>query len=742
MKKKQKEKRVAMALATSLIVGSLPANLVYAETDIIDKLNSELEVNVNENTLANNNIEKDNKAIVEEITAKEFTRVKVEVMRITLEDGRVIRAAKDENNEVTLQELDATSQWIDKVIMGQVEVKEMAPTKDGGYTVTYLDHKKNDSFKYKQAYDKNYSKIGTEEIVGIEIITVDSNTLSLDLVVNNNSTTIKTPLGESIVKDFTPVFCDYIGSEHIFIIGEDSQGDSSALVVTGSGKVVNGDAIKNLQGVSPEYTEIKSLGASEIEDEKFIISGYAVKGTEPGKKDGFLIQFDENGNKDSEIKIISSSYSKNGDASINLSLKFASGNILIKGDNLSDMYVNSLDYVDTRPIKESLTLSNGKSYKVVKETTKSKAGSGNVNTFAVKSINDIFEYDIATYQGVEDVKLIPGNKNQVLIAVSNMDNSTEVGVINTEYDADVDNDGEVISKVVDAGKIEDSKGPILNIDIKNIKVNGDGKLSVTTINSSTPIEVDVKNVEAGTPIDVIKPQPPVEEEPEVKPEEKPEVNPEEKPEEKPEGKPEATPPTENNQIVNIDKGEEIVFDITKPTNIKIVSSKLENKDVEYILVNGIKVTKTTIEGKLTRSISAYATKEYFSVDNGSIILSAELFEDLNLDTKEGYSIGVGFTDGSQITELAKLSIVDSSVDTENTVTSPVEEDENDSDNGNNSNSGSDSTTNEVETNDEEQTNNTEDNTLPKTGSSIGSGAVSAFGMLSALVGTVLLKKNK
>lgn len=225
-------------------------------------------------------------------------------------------------------------------------------------------------------------------------------------------------------------------------------------------------------------------------------------------------------------------------------------------------------------------------------------------------------------------------------------------------------------------------------------------------------------------------------------EEKPEVTPpvEEKPEVKPpvEEKPEVNLPVEDNQIINIDNGEEIVFDVNEPTNIKIVSSKLENKEVEYILVNGIKVTKTTIEGKSIRSTSTYSTKEYFTTSNGYIILSAKLFEDLNLDIKEGYNIGVVFADGSEITDLVKLNIMDSSIDKENIVTPPVADNENNSNNNENiTNVESNSTTNKVEA-----TNNKEYNKLPNTGSPIGSGLVSVFGMLSVFGGTRLLKNKK
>ena len=207
-----------------------------------------------------------------------------------------------------------------------------------------------------------------------------------------------------------------------------------------------------------------------------------------------------------------------------------------------------------------------------------------------------------------------------------------------------------------------------------------------------------------------------------------------------EEKPEVKPPVENNLIVNVDNGEKIVFDINKPTNIKIISSKLENKDIEYILVNGIKVTKTTIERNLTRNISLASINEYFTTDNGSITLSARLFEDLNLDVKDDYNIGVGFADGTEITNLVKLNIVD----TNNVVTPPINDNENNS------------TTNKEETNNSEtinsETNNSEANNsestnfkinkLPNTGSSASSGISLIFGMISTFMGTILLKKKK
>ncbi len=717
MKKKQKEKQIAMVLATGIIASNFPTTITYAQTDIVNELNSVLESNIN-NALTNNNVLADTNNIQE-------------VFRVTLIDGKNIRAVQDNNHNIILQELNpVNNQWVDKYTMGKVGIKEIVANADGGYTVTYLDYEKNDYFNYKQAYDKNSKKIGLEEICGIEIKTENSDILSLDLVVDkiNNRMTIKHPDKEITINEFVPTLCTYLCSKHIAIIGQDSQGNTSILIVTQNGKVINGNILKDAQYFSSDYTEVRALGLSELENEKFIISGYAIKNTDPSKKDGFLIQFDGEGNKDSEVKIIPSSYSEKNDASINIVIKSNSGHLLIQGDNLNRMYINALDYVDNRPIKESLTLLNGKRYNIVEEINKSRTVNNDIKTFTVKAINDIFEYDIDTYTNIKDIKLIPGNNNQILIAIQNLDNSTEIKIINTDNDADFDTDGEAISKIVDAGSIKDGNGNILNIDIKTIKVNTDGTISVTPTDSSTPIELTINSIEAGTPIDIITPEPPVEQEPEVTPpveEEKPEVKP---PAE--EEKPEVKPPVENNLIVNVDNGEKIVFDINKPTNIKIISSKLENKDIEYILVNGIKVTKTTIERNLTRNISLASINEYFTTDNGSITLSARLFEDLNLDVKDDYNIGVGFADGTEITNLVKLNIVD----TNNVVTPPINNNENNS------------TTNKEETNNSEtnnsETTNSEINKLPNTGSSASSGISLIFGMISAFMGTVLLRNKK
>ncbi|MCQ2969218.1 MAG: DUF5011 domain-containing protein, partial [Clostridium sp.] len=193
-------------------------------------------------------------------------------------------------------------------------------------------------------------------------------------------------------------------------------------------------------------------------------------------------------------------------------------------------------------------------------------------------------------------------------------------------------------------------------------------------------------------------------------------------------------PVENTETVNVDNGEKVVFDKNKPSNIKIVSSKLQNKDVEYILVNGIKVTKTAIEGKLSRSV-----EEYFTTSDGAITLSAKLFEDLNLDVKENYTIGVGFTDGNEITELVELVMVD------NTVTPPGQ---NNGNNNSNTNGGNNNNTNNGNTNNgnsNSTTNNNNNNSIskiPTTGAAVASSIIAGLGTVIATIGAYIFKKNK
>ena len=693
---KRKEKQISMILATGLIASNFSGTITYAKTNMID-----------------NNLKTYNAISVNGDTFEV-------VYTLTLSNGKNIRALKDNSKNIILQELDSTGDWINKDTIGEVVIKEIIENADESFTVTYLAN----DFKYKQVYSNDSVKIGSEELVGLEIITHENNTLTLDFVVDkaSNKTTLKILSGDFVVNEFIPTLNTYIGRKHIVIFGEDSNKKTSILIVTENGKVINGDVIKSEKYMSSEYTEIKSLGISEIDDENFLISGYGIKASEPNKKDGFLIQFDGSGNRDSEVKIIPSSYSPNGDASINYLCKFDSGNILIKGDNLPKMYINPLNYIDKRPVKESLKLINGKTYTIVEETDKSRAAS-NLKTYTVKGMNDIFEYDIDTYSNVQDIKLVPGNENQILIAVQKDDASTEVNIINTNDDIKTDFDGDVIGKVVNGGKIQSNNTPILNIDLKNIKVNSNGQIVVTAGNNSTPIEVTINDVQGGKPIEVTpstenKPEvvPPTEDKPEVVPptEDKPEVVPptEDKPEIVPptEDEPEVVPPVENSLVVNIDKGEVIVYDINKPTNIKVVSSKLENKDVEYIIVNGIKVTKNKIEGKLARN----ASKEYFTTSKGSITLTSKLFEELNLDVKEGYKIGVGFSDGTEIADLAILKVVN----TNNIVTEP-------------------SADNKEEINKLE-----ENNKLPNTGVAAASTVPLFITTISSLVATVLFRKKK
>ena len=598
---KMKKKGMAIALATGIIVGNFPTNFTYAETNVIDRLNSELGINVNENISDNKNVKINNNFTVNKTEVQEINRV-------ILNDGRTIRAVKDTNGQVTLQELDTNSQWIDRDIIGQVEIKEMKATDDGGYKVVYLDNVKVDYFKYSQAYDKASNKIADVEIVGIEILTDEDATLSLDLVVdkNKNTTIIKSSLEEVTIKEFVPTLVDYSVGNHIMMFGIDSIGNTTVLLVTGNGKVINGDIIKDLNYIQLEYKEVKSVGIAVDDDGLFIISGYAVKDTDPDKKDGFLMEFDENGNKNSEMKIIPHSYSEKNDATINSIIKFNSGNIRIQGPNINTMYINSLNYVDTRPIKESLTLASGKSYKVAKETNTSRVGSDETNTFTVKSVNDIFEYDIATYKNVQDVKLVPGNNNQVIIAVSNNDNSTEVGIINTDYDGEVNSKGEVVSKVVNVGKIEDNNGPILNIDIDNIKVKSNGKLSITTTNSATPIDVNVNEVEAGTPIDVIKENPVVE-------------------------------------------SQNLYFNRSNPKDVVI-------KNVDF---KGTTLTRLSMGGKLIDMSKVKFT-------NNSIIIPKEVLKDFKIDNGN-YALGLSFSDGSYFMGTVYIEIVGRDIESTPTI---------------------------------------------------------------------------
>lgn len=59
------------------------------------------------------------------------------------------------------------------------------------------------------------------------------------------------------------------------MFGIDSIGNTTVLLVTGNGKVINGDIIKGLNYIPLQYKEVKSVGIA-VDD------------------DGFLMEFDEN----------------------------------------------------------------------------------------------------------------------------------------------------------------------------------------------------------------------------------------------------------------------------------------------------------------------------------------------------------------------------------------------------------------------------------------------------------------
>ena len=317
--KMMKKRQIAIAVAIGLIMANCPTNPVYAQAN---PLSNQLTVD---------------------------RSIGQEVGLVTLSDGGKIRAIFVGNGEIRLQEYDAVSNaWIDKNTLTDVAIKDMVAVNDG-YMVTYVDYGMNDGFVFEQTYDRQSNAVGDAKMIGLEIMNADGDVLSLDFIVdtNRNSTAIKTQLGEFTVEEFIPTMCTYLGSKQIVLWGLDSKGETSILVVTENGKVLNGAVIKDSNYISSEYTEVRSLGISEIEDNKIIISGYAVKGTEPNKKDGFLIQFDSNGNKEFDVRIIPSSYSAVNDASINKIVKFQSGRTMIEGLNLGRMYISSLDYKDT-----------------------------------------------------------------------------------------------------------------------------------------------------------------------------------------------------------------------------------------------------------------------------------------------------------------------------------------------------------------------------------------------------------
>ncbi|MDD6771417.1 ZmpA/ZmpB/ZmpC family metallo-endopeptidase [Inconstantimicrobium porci] len=119
-------------------------------------------------------------------------------------------------------------------------------------------------------------------------------------------------------------------------------------------------------------------------------------------------------------------------------------------------------------------------------------------------------------------------------------------------------------------------------------------------------------------------------------------------------------PENNSQVIDIDKGQKVTFDKAKPNNIKIVSNKLANKSVDYIVVNGVKITKPSLSRLKTVDTLVDNNDEYYTVTDGGIVLFAKLFETLKLSPNSGYDIGVAFTDGEEIAKLTTIDIVDTS----------------------------------------------------------------------------------
>lgn len=119
-------------------------------------------------------------------------------------------------------------------------------------------------------------------------------------------------------------------------------------------------------------------------------------------------------------------------------------------------------------------------------------------------------------------------------------------------------------------------------------------------------------------------------------------------------------PENNSQVIDIDKGQKVTFDKAKPNNIKIVSNKLANKSVAYIVVNGVKITKPSLSRLKTVDTLVDNNDEYYTVTDGGIVLFAKLFDELKLSSNSTYDIGVAFTDGEEIEKLTTISIVDTS----------------------------------------------------------------------------------
>ena len=119
-------------------------------------------------------------------------------------------------------------------------------------------------------------------------------------------------------------------------------------------------------------------------------------------------------------------------------------------------------------------------------------------------------------------------------------------------------------------------------------------------------------------------------------------------------------PVNNVQVVNIDNGEKVTFDVAKPKNIKIVSGKLTNKEIQYIVVNGVKITKPSMARVRALDTIVDYNDEYYTVTDGGIVLFAKLFDTLKQNSNGIYDIGVAFTDGEKIENLTRISMIDTS----------------------------------------------------------------------------------
>lgn len=656
---------------------------------------------------------------------------------VTLSSGKQIRAVIS-SGELVIEEKAAADadQWLLVDNIGKAALKDIVENSTGGYTVTYI----KDNFKYTRVYDKDSSKVEDEKMVGVEVLNYDDVELTLDLIVDeiNNETAIITPNGNEVVKNFIPTLATYLGDANICMIGKDKNDKTSVIIVTKNKRVVQSKDVAAILG--SEYSEVRAIGGIEVDDEKFILSGYAVKADDPSKKDGFVVQFDGEGNRDknASIKILPASADNKYDASIKIVIRSENGNMLLIGDNIGRIYINALDYNDPRIVKESLKLAGGKTYQVVE----SQAVTYSTNkTYTVKCIDGDFQYDIETYENVKGIKLVPGNDDQLLVAVQKENDTTEIGIIDTKAEVRLDHYGDVIGMITNGTVIQNTDGPILNIDLNNIKVDGNGQVVVNKNGESDSQEVTLDGVKPGNPIEVTpdepsspeKPDEPVlpdtpgvpvipeepddevvtppgdvEEEKPSDPDNQPPSDSEETPddgdkEETPEppveGGEEETPnlpedggdteskpevpgepvlpdtpqtpvkpqtpvtpikPVNNVQVVNIDNGEKVTFDVAKPKNIKIVSGKLTNKEIQYIVVNGVKITKPSMARVRALDTIVDYNDEYYTVTDGGIVLFAKLFDTLKQNSNGIYDIGAAFTDGEKIENLTRISMIDTS----------------------------------------------------------------------------------